>query len=145
MRCGYESIWFLTNWLQAKAFFLYQFGKLINLLSNSQQESNPQPQEFAPQVCALQYWNCQQTEKRIKYIKITWDLHFWGLKTKSRILKEWSGKFFSIQSTNKNCLSLYCTFKKWFYSSHEFMAPPSLLSWLALYSLKKHLKKGLHL
>ena len=28
--CGYESIYFLTNLLQAKAFFLYQFGVLLN-------------------------------------------------------------------------------------------------------------------
>ena len=81
-------------------------------------------------------------KKRIKCIKITWDLHFWGLKTKSRILKEWSRTFFSIQSTKKNGLSLYCTLKKWFYNSHEFMAPPTLLSWLALYSLKNTLRKG---
>ena len=32
--CGYESIYFLTNLLQAKAFFLNQFGKVITLISN---------------------------------------------------------------------------------------------------------------
>ena len=33
-RCGYESIYFLTNSLQAKAFFLYQFGMVITLINS---------------------------------------------------------------------------------------------------------------
>ena len=32
--------------------------------------------------------------------------------------------------------------KNLFYSSHEFMAPPTLLSWLAIYLLKNTLRKG---
>ena len=32
--CGYESIYFLTNLLQSKAFFLYWFGKIITLINN---------------------------------------------------------------------------------------------------------------
>ena len=32
--CGYESIDVLTNLLEAKASFLYQFGKVITLINN---------------------------------------------------------------------------------------------------------------
>ena len=31
--CGYESIDFLTNLLQVKAFFLYRFWKVITLIN----------------------------------------------------------------------------------------------------------------
>ena len=31
---SYEPLYFLTNSLQAKAFFLYQFGKVLTLINN---------------------------------------------------------------------------------------------------------------
>ena len=32
--CGFEYIYFLSNFLQSKAFFLYQFGQVITLINN---------------------------------------------------------------------------------------------------------------
>ena len=32
--CGNESIYFITNFLHAKAYFLCQFGKVITLINN---------------------------------------------------------------------------------------------------------------